>query len=64
MEPIFLFTINNQLTYFIEVTDLDMMNDIFRDYGEIDGFYPEENCVRMIVPYNPSKPLARLIKKF
>ena len=35
MEPAFLTPIKNQLAGFVQVTDLDMMNYLFKAYGDI-----------------------------
>ena len=63
MEPVFLSPTNKQLPCFIEFTDLDMTNYLFRAYGAIYGFDLEENYVRMMGLYNPSESLASLINK-
>ena len=45
---------------FGNVTALDMLQHIFRSYGPTDKIYLEENAVKMMGPYDPAEPLARL----
>ena len=51
----------DKLTGFRQVTVLEMLQHLFRSYGEIDEIEPKENTVNMMGPYDPVEPLSRLI---
>ena len=51
----------DQLKGFRQVTSLEIIRHIFRSYGAIDEIKLEENSVKMMGPYDPAEPLARLI---
>ena len=40
-----------------------MIQHLFTNYRAIYEIDPEENVVKMMGPYNPAEPLARLIKQ-
>ena len=63
VERVFLFTINDQLTGFRQMTALEMTNNLFRAYRAIVEIDLEENAVKMMGAYNLSKTLARLIEQ-
>ena len=63
METVLLYPINDQLTGFGKVTDLEMMDNLSREYGEIDEIDLEENALEMMGTYNPVEPLARIIEQ-
>ena len=48
---------------FGQVAALKMLQHLFTSYGVIDEIDLKENAVKMIVLYNPTEPLARLIEK-
>ena len=58
VEPLFLSSLVNQLTGFLEVPALTMIQHIFSSYGAIDKVDLEENSVKIIGPYDPVEPLA------
>ena len=63
VEPVFLSPLVDQLTGFGQVTSLTMLQHIFSRYGVIDEINLEENAVKMMEPYDPVEPLARLIEQ-
>ena len=63
VEPVLLFPLVDQLTGFGQVSALTMIQHLFSSYGEIDEINLEENAVKMMGPYNPAEPLARLLEQ-
>ena len=63
MEPVFLSPLVDSLTGFGQVSALTILQHILSSYGAIDGIDFEENAVKMMGPYNPAEPLARLIEQ-
>ena len=62
VEPVFLSTLVDQLTGFGKVTALTMLKHLFSSYRAIYEIDLEENAVKMMVPYDPAKPLSRTIE--
>ena len=63
VEPVFLSPLVGQLTGFIQVYAITMIQELFSSYRAIDKMDLEENAVKIIGPYDPAEPLARLIEK-
>ena len=63
MEPLLLFPLVDQLTGFGKVSAITMLQHIFSNYKVIERIDLEENIVKMMGPYDPAEPLARLIKQ-
>ena len=63
VEPVILSPLVDQLTGFGQVTALTIEQNFFSSYGAIDNIDLEENTVKVMGPYNPSKPLFQLIEK-
>ena len=63
MQPVFLSPLLDQLMGFGQVAALKMLQHLFTSYGVIDEIDLKENAVKMIVLYNPTEPLARIIEK-
>ena len=63
METVLLYPINDQLTGFVKVTDLEMTDHLSREYGENDEIDLEENALEMMGTYNPVEPLAHIIEQ-
>ena len=61
VQPVFLFPLVEQLMGFGQVTTLQMLQHLSNYYSVIDYINLEENAVKMMGPYNPVEPLARLI---
>ena len=51
----------DQLTGFIQATALQMLQNLFSPYGEIDEMNLEENAVKMMGLYKPVEPFSCLI---
>ena len=62
MEPVFLSPLVDQLTGFGHVSTPTMLQNLFASYREIDEMELEENAVKMMGPYDPTEPIAQLIK--
>ena len=63
MDLVFLSPLVDQLTGFIRVSALAMLQHMFYRYGVIDEMDLEENTVNMMGPYDPAEPLARIIEQ-
>ena len=63
VEPVFLSPLLDQLTGFGQVSALTMLQNLFSSYKTIDEIDLEENSVKMMGPYDPTEPLARLIEQ-
>ena len=63
VQPVFLSLPVDQLTGFEQVYALGMLRHLFTSYAAIDKIDLEENTVKMMGPYDPVEPLARLIDK-
>ena len=63
VEPFFLSSLVDQLTGFVQVSALTMIQHLFTSYGEIDEINLEENVVKMMDPYDPAEPLALFIEQ-
>ena len=61
VEPVLLSPLVDQLTGFVQVSALTMLQHMFSSYRVIDEIDLEENAVKMMGPYNPAEPLALLI---
>ena len=61
LELVFLSPLVYQLTGFGQVSALTMMQHLFSRYGAIDEIDLGENAVKMMGPYDPAEPLAKLI---
>ena len=63
MEPFFLSPMVDQLTRFVYVSALTIIQHLFSSYRVIDKIDLEENAVKMIGPYNPAEPISQLIEQ-
>ena len=63
VQPVFLYPLLELLTVFGQVSVLNMLQQLFTPYKEIDKIDLEKNAVKIMEPYYPVEPLARLIKK-
>ena len=61
VEPVFLFSLVDQITVLRQVSTLPVLNQFFSSYGVIDKIDLDENYVKIIGPFNPAKPPGRLI---
>ena len=61
VEPVLLSPLVDQLTGFGQVSALTILQHLFSSYGAIIEIDLEENAVKMMGPYNPMEPLARII---
>ena len=61
VDPVFLSPLVEQLTGFIQVSALTMLQNLCSSYGVIDEINLEENAVNMMGPYNPTEPIAWVI---
>ena len=57
----FLSPMVDQLTMFVQVTAIQIVNYLFNYYRAIDRIDPNENAVKMMGAYNPEEPLAQII---
>ena len=62
-EPVFLPPLADQITGFVQVSALNMIQHLLSSYGEIDEVYLEENAAKMMGTYDPTESLARLIEQ-
>ena len=62
VEPVFLSTILDQLTGLRKVSALTMLQFLFSSYGAIYKIDLGEYAVKMMGPYDPTEPLAQIIK--
>ena len=53
----------DKLTSFIQVIEIQTIQQILNSYEAIDKTDLEENAVNMMGPYYPTEPLARLFEK-
>ena len=63
VQPVFLSPLVEQLILFGKVYTLSMLQYLITYYRAIDEIDFEENAVKMMGPYDPAEPLARLIEK-
>ena len=63
VQPVFLYPLVDQLTGYLQVSALTMLQHIVNSYRVIDEINFEENAVKTMEPYEPTEPLARLIKQ-
>ena len=63
VEPVFLSPMVDQLTGFGHVSALNILQHLFFSYGAIDEIDLGENAVKIMGPYDPAKPLDRLIEQ-
>ena len=63
VEPVFLSLLVDQLTGFGQLSALTILKHIFYSYRDIDEIDLEENLVKMMGPYDPAEPIARLIEQ-
>ena len=63
VQPVLLSPLVDQLMGFRQVTLLEFIHNIFNSYGAIDIINLKEVLVNMMRPYDPAKPLARLMDK-
>ena len=64
VELVLLSPLVNQLTGFGQITALTMPQYLFSGYRAIDEIDLKDNTVKMVGPYDPAEPLARLIEQF
>ena len=58
VELVFLSPLVDQITGFVQVYALTMLQHIFSSYGAIDEIYLKENAVKMMGTYDPTEPLV------
>ena len=58
VQTVFLSPLVDQFTGFVQVTALQMIQNLFNSYGAIDKINLEENAVKIMGPYDPVEPLA------
>ena len=58
VEPVFLYPLVEQLTGFVHVLALNMLQHLFLGYGTIETIDLEGKSVKMMVPCNPAEPLV------
>ena len=58
VQPFFLSPLVYQLEGFRQVTALQIIQHLFSSYGVINGINLKENVVKMIRPYNLTKPYS------
>ena len=63
VEPVFLSLLVDQLTGFVQVSVITVLQHLFSSYRAINETYLEENAVKIMGPYDPAEPLARLIEQ-
>ena len=63
VELVFLSPMVDQLTGFGQLSTLTMLQHIFASYGVINKIDLEENALKIMGPYDPAEPLARLIEQ-
>ena len=63
MEPVFLTLLVDQLTGFVQVSALTMIQHLFLSYGAIDKIDLRKHSVNIMVPYDPAETLALLVEK-
>ena len=63
VQPVFLSPLVDQLTGFWQISALQMLQHLFTFYGAIDEINVKENAVKIMEPFNTTKPVAHLIKK-
>ena len=63
VESVFLSSLVDQLTGFVQVTALTMLQYLFSSYGAIDDIDLEKNAVKTMRPYDPTEALAQLIEQ-
>ena len=63
MEPVSLSPLLDQLTGFVQLSALTMLQHLFYSYGSINKIDLEENAAKMIGPYNPAEPLDLRIEQ-
>ena len=63
VEPVFLSPLLYQLTWFVKVLALTIIQHLFTRYRVIDKIDIEENMVKMMGPYNPAELPAQLIEQ-
>ena len=63
VEPVFLSPLVHHITGFGQFSALTLIQHLFFGYRPIEKIDLEENAVKMMGPYNPAEPLARLIEK-
>ena len=63
VEPVLLSPMVDQLTYFGQVSALTMLHHIFSSYRVINKIDLGETAVKIMGPYDPTEPLAWLIKQ-
>ena len=63
VEPVFLYPLVDQLTGLGQVSALTMLHHLFSRYRAINKINLKENSVKMMGPYDPAEPLARIIEQ-
>ena len=64
VQTVFLSPLVDQLTCFGQVSVLAMLQHLFTSYGMIGKIDLRENAVKMMEPYEPPEPLARMIENW
>ena len=54
VEPVFLYSLVDQITGFRQVPALTMLQHLFSSYGEIDDINLKGNVVKIMKPYDPT----------
>ena len=63
VQPVFLYPLVNQLMVFGHIISLQILQHLVTSYSAIDKIDLNENAVKMMEPYDPTEPLARLIEQ-
>ena len=63
VEPVLLSPLVYQITWFRQVSALTMLQHLFSSYGAIEKIDLKKNAVKMMGPYYPAEPLARIIEQ-
>ena len=63
VQPVLLSPMVDQLTQFVQVNYLKIIQQLFNTYGAIEEIDLEENAVKMMGPYDNVEPLSQLTKQ-
>ena len=63
VEPVFLSPLLDQLTGFVHVSAITILQHLFLSYGAIKEINLKENAANIMGPQNPAEPLDQLIEQ-